>query len=86
MDISRIKNGEGSASPEKVLNLLQSPAFSFWHTFSSENYIHYRDDTEEQERRKESIGILHEKKYVTKFAFYGYTYEKLTQLCIWKIL
>lgn len=61
MGILRIMNGEGSASPEIVLNFLQSSAFSFWHTFSSENYIHYRDDTEEQERCKKSIGFLYEK-------------------------
>jgi len=54
-------NGEASASLEIVLNFLQSSAFSFWHTFSSENYIYYRDDTEEQERCKKSIGFLHEK-------------------------
>lgn len=61
MDILRLKNGEGSASPEIVLNLLQSSAFSFRDTFSSEYYIHYRDDTEEQERCKKSIGFLYEK-------------------------
>lgn len=71
MDILRINNGEGSASPEIVLDLLQSSAFSFRHTFSSEYYIHYRDDTEEQERSKKSIGFL---------------YEKICyQVCLWQL-
>lgn len=56
--ILRLMNGEASSSPEIVLNLLQSSAFRFWHTFSRENDTHYRDDTEEQEGNIESIGIL----------------------------